>query len=148
MTIKGFPSSLPEAEIKGLLETIGQVSACGAISPSPILHRGGLSCQARRLVAAPEQARTCSEVSSLTFPPSVFPWIVHFLRGTSNFLRVGWNFPPSPLGSWRRDGVLLLLCIWKIFTCTGCLWVPHRLRATKNSSPAEIVPLRRGRAIG
>lgn len=26
MTIKGFPSSLPEAEIKGLLETIGQVS--------------------------------------------------------------------------------------------------------------------------
>lgn len=26
MTIKGFPSSLPESEIKGLLETIGQVS--------------------------------------------------------------------------------------------------------------------------
>lgn len=27
MTIRGFPSSLPEAEIKGLLETIGQVSS-------------------------------------------------------------------------------------------------------------------------
>lgn len=25
MTIRGFPPSLPEAEIKGLLETIGQV---------------------------------------------------------------------------------------------------------------------------
>lgn len=32
MTIRGFPSSLPEAEIKGLLETIGQVG--GATSSS------------------------------------------------------------------------------------------------------------------
>ncbi len=49
MTIKGFPSSLPEAEIKGLLETIGQVSfACSPI-PSPPTHICGMAaclCQA------------------------------------------------------------------------------------------------------
>lgn len=33
MTIRGFPSSLPEAEIKGLLETIGKVSHGSPSSP-------------------------------------------------------------------------------------------------------------------
>lgn len=34
MIIRGFPPALPEGEIKGLLETIGQVT--GSIKPSSI----------------------------------------------------------------------------------------------------------------